>query len=186
MGNIMVNGIPSRKMQCSITKKRNPIKFNYTLHGHSLEHVTSAKYLGCTITSDLKWGLHINNICNKANSTIGFLKRNLNITNTSVKERTYQSLVRPSLEYSSAVWDQHQQQNKQRLEMIKRRAARYVANRYHNTSSVSDMLDQLEWPSLESRRTNSRLTMIYKMTKNLTNVDTSDKLYTTPKTIKKL
>jgi hypothetical protein len=59
---------------------------------------------------------------------------------------------------------------------IQRRAARYVTNRYHNTSSVSDMLDQLEWPSLESRRTNSRLTMMYKMTKNLANVDTSDKL----------
>jgi hypothetical protein len=52
---------------------------------------------------------------------------------------------------------------------------RYVTNKYHNTSYVSDMLDQLEWPSLESRRTNSRLTMIYKMTKNLANVDTSDK-----------
>jgi hypothetical protein len=51
-----------------------------------------------------------------------------------------------------------------------------LTNRYHNTSSVSDMLDQLEWPSLESRRTNSRLTMMYKMTKNLANVDTSDKL----------
>ena len=77
---------------------------------------------------------------------------------------------------SSAVWDPHQQQDKQRLEIIQRRAARYVANRYHNTSSVSDMLDQLEWPSLESRRTNSQLTMMYKMMKNLTNVDTSDKL----------
>jgi hypothetical protein len=149
---------------------------NYTLHGHSLEHVTSAKYFGCTITSDLKWGTHINNICNKANSTIGFLKRNLNIANKSVKKRAYQSLVRPSLEYSSAVWDPHQQQDKQCLERIQRRAARYVTNRYHNTSYVSDMLDQLEWPSLESRRTNSRLTMMYKMTKNLANVDTSDKL----------
>ena len=76
--------------------------------------------------------------------------------------------MRPSLEYSSAVWDPHQEQDKQRLEMIQRRDTRYVANRYHNTSSVSDMLDQLEWPSLESRRTNSRLTMMYKMTKNLT------------------
>ena len=76
------------------------------------------------------------------------------------------------IEYSSAVWDPHQQQDKQRLDRIQRRAARYVTNRYHNTSSVSDMLDQLEWPSLESRRTNSWLTM----TKNLANVDTSDKL----------
>ena len=137
---------PEKCNVLTITKKRNPIKFNYTLHGHSLEHVTSAKYLGCTITSDLKWGPHINNICNKANSTIGFLKRNLNIANKSVKERAYQSLVRPSLEYSSAVWDPHQQQDKQRLERIQR----YITNRYHNTSSVSGMLDQLEWPSLES------------------------------------
>jgi hypothetical protein len=58
---------PEKCNVLTITKKRNPIKFNYTLHGHSLEHVTSAKYLGCTITSDLKWGPHINNICNKAN-----------------------------------------------------------------------------------------------------------------------
>ena len=78
---------PEKCNVLTITKKRNPIKFNYILHGHSLEHVTSAKYLGCTITSDLKWGPHINNICNKANSTIGFLKRNLNIVNKSVKER---------------------------------------------------------------------------------------------------
>ena len=169
----MVNGIPSRKMQCSNhykEKKSNKVQL------HSPQTFTWTCDLGCTITSDLKWGPHINNICNKANSTIGFLKRNLNIANKSVKERAYQSLVRPSLEYSSAVWDPHQQQDKQRLERIQRRAARYVTNRYHNTSSVSDMLDQLEWPFLESWRTNSRLTMMYKMTKNIANVDTSDKL----------
>ena len=57
---------PDKCNVLTITKKRNPIKFNYTLLGHSLEHVTSVKYLGCTITSDLKWGPHINNICNKA------------------------------------------------------------------------------------------------------------------------
>jgi hypothetical protein len=38
------------------------------------------------------------------------------------------------------LWDPRQQQDKQRLEMIQRRATRYVANRYHNTSSVSDIL----------------------------------------------
>jgi type VI protein secretion system component VasF len=43
---------PEKCNVLTITKKRNPIKFNYTLQGHSLEHVNSAKYLGCTITSD--------------------------------------------------------------------------------------------------------------------------------------
>ena len=52
-------------------------KYNYTLHGHILEYDTSAKYLGCTISSDLKWGKHISTICSKANNTISFLKRNI-------------------------------------------------------------------------------------------------------------
>jgi hypothetical protein len=44
-----------------------------------LESVDKAKYLGVTISEDLKWESHINNICGKANKTIGYLRRNLNI-----------------------------------------------------------------------------------------------------------
>ena len=28
-----------------ITKKKDPLELNYNLHGHNLEHVSSAKYL---------------------------------------------------------------------------------------------------------------------------------------------
>ena len=41
---------------------------------------------------------------------------------------------------------------KREIEMVQRRAARYATNRYHNTSSVTDMLQDLDWESLESRR----------------------------------
>ena len=61
------------------------------------------------------------------------------------------SLVRPTLEYASSVWDPYQQNDIHRLEMVQRRAARYVTNRYHNTSSVSSMIE-LEWITLEERR----------------------------------
>ena len=70
---------PDKCNVLSITKNRKLFKRNYTLRGHVLEQVSSTKYLGVTITSDLKWTPHINEICGKANSTIGFLKRNLNI-----------------------------------------------------------------------------------------------------------
>ena len=39
----------------SITNKRDSIVHNYKLHGHTLEHVESAKYLGITLQSNLKW-----------------------------------------------------------------------------------------------------------------------------------
>ena len=35
---------PEKCNVLTITKKRNPLKFNYTLQGYSLEYVTSAKY----------------------------------------------------------------------------------------------------------------------------------------------
>jgi hypothetical protein len=45
-----------------------------------------------------------------------------------------------------------------------RRAARYVTNSHNNRSSVNQMLEHLEWKSLEQRRTDARLTMMYKIT----------------------
>jgi hypothetical protein len=127
-----------------------------------LESVDKAKYLGVTISDDLKWESHINNICGKANKTLGFLRRNLNIGSTSVKERVYKSLVRPSLEYACSVWDPHLNSDINKIEMVQQRAARYVTNRQHNTSSVGDML-HLEWRCLEDRRRDARLVMMYKI-----------------------
>ena len=56
---------PDKCNVLSVSKTNNPIKFNYSLHGQILEHVNSAKYLGVTIQSDLKWNTHINNISKK-------------------------------------------------------------------------------------------------------------------------
>ena len=37
-----------------VSRKKQPITNSYTLNGHQLEHVTTAKYLGVSITSDMK------------------------------------------------------------------------------------------------------------------------------------
>jgi hypothetical protein len=71
------------------------------------------------------------------------------INNSKIKETAYTSLVRPTVEYASSVWDPYHQNNKHRLEMVQRREARYVTNRHHNTSYVSSMIEDLNWKSLE-------------------------------------
>ena len=154
---------PDKCNVISVTRNKKPFTFNYTLHNHTLEHVTTAKYLGVTISSNLKWDVHINNICKKANSTLGFLRRNLNISSTSIKEQAYKSLVRPSLEYACSVWDPYLQQDIDNIEKVQRRAARFVTNKYRNISSVGNMLQHLEWRSLSDRRKDSRLVMLYKI-----------------------
>jgi hypothetical protein len=129
---------PDKCNVLTISCNKTSVKFNYCLHGHVLKVVDKAKYLGVTISEDLKWESHINNICGKANKTLGFLCCNLNIGSTSVKEQAYKSLVRPSLEYACSVWDPHLNSTNNKIEMVQRRAARYVTNRQQNTSSVGD------------------------------------------------
>ena len=91
---------------------------------------------------------HIDNISSTASKHLNFIKRNLKVNSKSVKEKAYTSLMRPKLEYSSCVWDTDTKYNISKLEMVQPRAARYTCNRFHNTSSVTNILKELKWPQL--------------------------------------
>ena len=172
---------PDKCSVLTITNKKNPVKHNYLLHNHTLESVSSAKYLGITLQSDLKWTQHANNIVANANKSLGFLKRNLKTSNTNIKSQAYLSLVRPKLEYACSVWNPHTAEHCNKIEMVQRRAARYACNRYHNTSSVTDMLQTLTWPSLQQRRLKTKLIMFYKIVHHIVAVPTTILIPTDPR-----
>ena len=124
----------------------------------------AAKYLGVTISKDLSWNTHINNITSTANKTLGFVKRNVVTKNKDIKTMAYNSLVRPQVEYALiVVWSLYTKDNINKIEKVQRRAARWVTNDYSSYSSVTDMLSNLGWRSLEKRRTDTRLAMFYKI-----------------------
>ena len=74
-------GMRFQPVKCNmmqLTRKRiEKIHASYTLGGTDLENVENIKYLGVTITSDLRWNTHVSNVCTKANRTLGFLRGNL-------------------------------------------------------------------------------------------------------------
>ena len=70
-------------------------------------------------------------------------------------------MIRPHVEYCSSVWDPHTLSDTQKIERIQRQAARYVTGDYRRSSSVSEMLHNLKWTNLSTRRSVNRLTMIY-------------------------
>ena len=140
--------------------------------------VPSAKYLGLTITDDLDWGQHISEITCKATKTLGFLRRNLALAPRHTKEVAYKTLVRPQLEYAAPIWHPYHETQIEMVEKVQRTAARWTCRRWRNTSSVGEMLDELEWPSLESRRERSSLTFFYKIHSGTVSLD-KDK-YLTP------
>ena len=150
----------------TITRKRNPTLYPYRLGEHLLNHVDCSKYLGVIVSRDLRWNDHINYITNKATNTLNFLRRNLQIGNTKIKAIAYQTLVRPQLEYCQTVWDPYTQEQKQKLELVQRRTARFVVRNYSRTASVTTMLVKLRWKTLEERRKNARLETFYKIINN--------------------
>ena len=154
---------PDKCTVMHISRSRTKIETDYYLHGQKLEIVKSAKYLGVTLQDDGEWEDHITNIVNAGNKTLGFIRRNLRVNSISTKSLAYIMMVRPKLDNASPVWDPYKQDQIAKIEKVQRRAARVVVNRHRNTSSVSDMLSTLGWDTLERRRKDARLTLLYKL-----------------------
>ena len=111
-----------------VIKKRAPINSIYKLKGQELEELSTSKYLGVDLSSNLEWKEHIDRTVKKANSELGFLGRNLRINNVDTKSSAYITLVRPHLEYFASIWSPHTDKSNHKLEMIQRRASRYCTN----------------------------------------------------------
>ena len=172
-------GMRFQPVKCNmmqLTRKRiKKIHASYTLEGTNFENVESIKYLGVTITSDLRWNTHVSNVCTKANRTLGFLRRNLHSCPQEVKEAAYKVLVRPVLDYGSSVWDPPGVVLEEELESVQKRAARFVTGNYnYETGSMTGILGQLKWESLKKRRKDNRLILLYKGLKGKASVLTDD------------
>ena len=129
---------PTKCNMMQLTRKRvKKVIATYKLEGTVLENVDRIKYLGVTITNDLKWNIHVGNIWTKANRTLGFLRRNISSCPRDVKEMAYKGLVRPILEYASPVWDPSGKTLQDELEKVQNRAARFVTGNYNfETGSI--------------------------------------------------
>ena len=63
---VVTNGFnPSKCQVLHVTRLKTPLPSKYFLHNTELESVSAAKYLGVTISDDLNWGTHIDNITKK-------------------------------------------------------------------------------------------------------------------------
>ena len=167
-GNIW--GMKFNAAKCNIiriSRKKTPLHSFYNIGGEILKEVDSCKYLGVTISNNLSWNTHIAGITKKANQSLGFIRRNTKHCPPKTKELAYLTMVRPLIEYCACIWDPHTQKNIRELENIQRRAARIVKNDFRQTSSVTEIIKELNWDKLQDRRRNVRITSLFKIIKGL-------------------
>ena len=139
------------------------------VHDHILEQVNCAKYIGVYIDSKLAFNTHVDAIVKKTNSTRAFLARNIPRCCRKVKQMAYTTYIRPTVKYASPVLDPHTKRNTNKIEMVRRRCARYVTGNFDRTSTVASLLKYLIWPTLKERRRQCRLAVIYRILNNNNN-----------------
>ncbi|XP_072052018.1 uncharacterized protein [Amphiura filiformis] len=148
----------------------------YTLCQKTLEATHSHPYLGLKFCDNLRWKEHISEVTNSCKKILGVIRRNFKACPTYIKSRLYLSLIQPKLTYGSAAWIPSTNEERHQLDMIQRSAARLCYNNYSREASVTQMLNQLEWPSLDTCRLITRLSLMYRITHNLVDIDWQDHL----------
>ena len=110
------------KTKYMIISRKFPLLFttlpSLFLDGSPLELVSSFKYLGITLTSNLSWSTHINETCSKAKKMLGHIYRQFYYNTFSLLIKLYLTLILPILMYSSSVWDPYSILNINKLEKV--------------------------------------------------------------------
>lgn len=154
---------PSKCQVLHISRSQNPIKNTYTMHGIALESIDHARYLGVDISSNLNFNHHVNRITANASKSLGFLKRNIQTKNPGIREAAYTTTVRPQVEYGSTVWCPYTQKDIDKVESVQRRAIRWILSSYSTYQSVTDLQTRLGLRTLEQRRVDAKVIMMYKI-----------------------
>ena len=144
------------KAKCNIMRatyaRQEKIVFGYKLDGVLLKDTDSTSYLGVELSADMKCNSHVKKVTAKGNTMLGILCRNLKNCPKTLKDLEYKSILKPKLEYACSIWDTYTDINIKTLEGVQRRSARFVCNKFSYHESVTSMLKELAWPSLQQRR----------------------------------
>ena len=65
--------------------------------------------------------------------------------------------VLPQLKYALTVWEPVTKFNMAKVESVQRRATVFFCNDYHQTSSVTSVMQELDWEDLQSRQNQKKL-----------------------------
>ena len=108
---------------------------------------------------------------------LGLIKRSFNHMDKDMILILYKSLIRPNLEYGSAIRSTHYKKESTKLENIQKRATKILPEM--KNKSYTERVRSLGLPSLEYRRLRSDVIQAFEIHKNLDRLDAT-KLFPKP------
>lgn len=139
---------------------------NIYIEGVQIEKVEEIKYLGIIIDKNLKFESHFNYVCKKASKKIAFLRRIRYKLSTITAINIYNTTIKPHFEYCSTLLFLGNQQMKARLQKLQNRGMRCIL-RCHALTHITEMLNKLQWLSINQRLVMNALIFIFKIKNGL-------------------
>jgi hypothetical protein len=167
------NGLSLNTTKCKVMHfgSANPC-YDYLLNDITLDHVSSFKDLGVTISNTCSFNEHISCVVAKANRILGIIKKTFVSRNVIMYVTLYKSLVRPILEYCSLLWCPYRSYLSDQIEAVQRRFTRFFPSICH--LPYKRRLSELNLLSLKARRLRYKLIFLYKMINGLTTLAPKD------------
>ena len=131
-----------------------------SIDNNLVSRVPSNKCLGVLLDEKLTFETHIEYICKKACAGIEALRRIKPFVPLCTLVTLYRSLIEPYFDYWSPLWDTCGKQLKDKLPKLQNRAGRvFTGSSYYVRSA--DVLNNLKWQTLETRRFHTKATLAY-------------------------
>ena len=169
----IISSINEEKCKVMHFGKSNPKEIYCMTDSAGNENVIEETYLernlGVIVGSDLKWREHVDRMVEKANRTLGMLKRTFESREPRLWKDLYVSLARPHLEYAVQAWNPHLQVDIGKIERVQRRATMiptgFVRLEYE------ERFKRLRLTTLQNRRMKCDLIETYKVLSDIENIE---------------
>ena len=122
------------------------------------------KILGVTMSNDLRWDAHANNIINGLKHSYRGFSRACKMLPLDSRRLLYNSAIASRLNYCDAVWDNCSVYNRNRLQTIQNRCARRILNCRPGTHAPP-LLKELGWLPLAQKRKLHKCVLLFKLLK---------------------
>jgi hypothetical protein len=139
---------------------RNNAEMDYMMGGQVLEKTSEERDIGVTVTKDLKPAAQCSKAVRTAMTVLSQISRSFTYRDKKYFTALYQRYVRPHLEFSVPAWNPWLQKDIETLEKVQKRAVNMISGLQ---GTYIEKLEQLGMQSLESRRDEADMVLVYKI-----------------------
>jgi hypothetical protein len=148
-----------------VGRKQQFARLNPTvrINGQPIKRVESMKILGVLIDCHLNWNKHLAKVTRNCNYSLSQLYPLRSVLSFASRKTLAMALTISHLNYCSSIWMNCSSQNRQSVDCLLRRAARFVCSKDNFDPVSRDFTDNLEWLNCRNRTKFETLKLAFAM-----------------------